>query len=273
MPLLKKENCSICGKEIGLLGKVKLEDGFLCGSCSSKMSPFISGKKKMTVKDVETHLAYRESNKEVLAHFNPDFIRGNDTKIYIESGTGRFIVSKESDWRSKNPDVITRTMLNAVDVEVKESKDEVRRELEDGTYESYDPKVYEYEYTFIVHLHVDHPWFKEIDFELSDPDDRPRDMNDEKYVYCDISGKEIQHALIPSKYKAPDTSEDTLVTSNTTVTTSADGDEWVCECGQVNTGKFCSACGKPKPTRWFCPDCGTENHGAFCVNCGRKKPE
>ena len=45
-------------------------------------------------------------------------------------------------------------------------------------------------------------------------------------------------------------------------------------CGAVfgREARFCSACGKPRPVRWFCPDCGTENHGAFCVNCGRKKP-
>jgi len=29
-------------------------------------------------------------------------------------------------------------------------------------------------------------------------------------------------------------------------TTSVAG-EWSCECGAVNTGKFCSECGKPKP--------------------------
>ena len=33
---------------------------------------------------------------------------------------------------------------------------------------------------------------------------------------------------------------------------------WTCSCGNAgNTGKFCSACGKPRPVRWFCPDCAT----------------
>ena len=47
---------------------------------------------------------------------------------------------------------------------------------------------------------------------------------------------------------------------------------WTCTCGQRNTGKFCSACGKPRPAEgWTCA-CGTVNQGKFCQNCGAKKP-
>ena len=43
---------------------------------------------------------------------------------------------------------------------------------------------------------------------------------------------------------------------------------WTCECGAVNTGKFCSECGKPKPAgKWVCK-CGAENTGRFCSECG-----
>lgn len=51
---------------------------------------------------------------------------------------------------------------------------------------------------------------------------------------------------------------------------------WTCpDCGTVNTGRFCSNCGKPKPVsnKWYCPKCGTENTGNFCSNCGEKKPQ
>ena len=266
MPLFKTGECCICGKELGLIGKVKLADGLLCGKCSSKMSPFVHGKKKMTVKDVEKHLAYREENKEVLAKFNPDFIRGFDTKIYAESGTGKFVVSGDNDWRAKNPDVITRLMLNAVDVEIIEDEEEVKRELEDGTYESYDPKQYRYEYTFNVHMYVKHPWFKEIEFELSDPAARPDVIDGPAFNECVFMGKEIQHVLLPNKYPDPGAAPAAPAPE------AAATGEWTCVCGQINNGNFCSACGKPRPVRWFCPDCGVENHGAFCTNCGRKKP-
>ncbi len=51
---------------------------------------------------------------------------------------------------------------------------------------------------------------------------------------------------------------------------------WTCECGSVNTGKFCANCGKPQPAPataqgWTC-QCGAVNQGKFCQNCGSKKP-
>ena len=50
---------------------------------------------------------------------------------------------------------------------------------------------------------------------------------------------------------------------------------WSCSCGQTgNTGKFCTACGKPRPeapTVWVC-SCGAKNSGKFCSECGKPKP-
>lgn len=48
--------------------------------------------------------------------------------------------------------------------------------------------------------------------------------------------------------------------------------EWTCECGTINTGRFCSECGKPAPIpEWTC-ECGTVNAGKFCSNCGKARP-
>ena len=54
------------------------------------------------------------------------------------------------------------------------------------------------------------------------------------------------------------------------------GDSWKCECGSVNTGKFCPKCGAKKPEAvpagaWKC-ECGSVNTGNFCPQCGAKKP-
>lgn len=53
-----------------------------------------------------------------------------------------------------------------------------------------------------------------------------------------------------------------------------EGNQWTCECGTVNTGKFCSECGKPAPApvrSWTC-ECGTVNTGKFCSECGKPAP-
>lgn len=50
---------------------------------------------------------------------------------------------------------------------------------------------------------------------------------------------------------------------------------WTCSCGQVNNGRFCIECGKPKPQdddSWTC-SCGTLNKGKFCMECGKPKPQ
>lgn len=53
-------------------------------------------------------------------------------------------------------------------------------------------------------------------------------------------------------------------------------DEWTCQCGEKNSGNFCSKCGlkRPQETKrsWIC-SCGNENYGSYCTNCGEKRPE
>ena len=46
---------------------------------------------------------------------------------------------------------------------------------------------------------------------------------------------------------------------------------WTCECGQINSGKFCPECGKPAPAKdWTC-ECGHVNSGKFCSECGKPR--
>ncbi len=50
-------------------------------------------------------------------------------------------------------------------------------------------------------------------------------------------------------------------------------EQWKCSCGTLNTTKFCSECGKPRPSAngWTC-SCGAVNKGKFCSECGKPKP-
>ena len=53
---------------------------------------------------------------------------------------------------------------------------------------------------------------------------------------------------------------------------SAPAGSWTCECGSVNTGKFCPECGKPAQKKeWFCTECGAKNNGKFCSECGKAR--
>ena len=49
-------------------------------------------------------------------------------------------------------------------------------------------------------------------------------------------------------------------------------DEWVCSCGTVNTGKFCTECGKAEEEKKVCPKCGEKVEAGmkFCPHCGEK---
>jgi len=64
-----------------------------------------------------------------------------------------------------------------------------------------------------------------------------------------------------------------LFNENTNQKVQPTQEAWKCKnCGQMNTGKFCSECGEAKEDLWTC-ECGHENSGKFCQECGKKKPE
>ena len=49
--------------------------------------------------------------------------------------------------------------------------------------------------------------------------------------------------------------------------------EWICKCGEKNTGKFCTECGSKRPATYKCDKCGWEPKDKtvppkFCANCG-----
>ncbi|MBQ4446992.1 MAG: hypothetical protein II897_01695 [Clostridia bacterium] len=51
--------------------------------------------------------------------------------------------------------------------------------------------------------------------------------------------------------------------------------KWQCNCGNINSGKFCSKCGSKKEDGtplWTC-SCGSVNDGKFCPKCGSPKKE
>ena len=285
MGLFDKKICSICGKEIGLLGNRKLADGNMCKDCAAKLSPFFVGRSHTSVKDIQAQLAYRAENEAKLDRFNPTTFIDGTTKVYVDERARNFIVTRLTNWKKSNPDIISLSQVLDVTYKVDEDKDELYQTVE-GKRVSYDPPQYKYSYEFYVTITVNSPWFETIKFEM-EGNEKPTSRDCQAYYDLEYKCQLLQHLLKPASYGEPVVGTPTEVASSGELTpeeiaafqaaeaAAADVPEtWTCECGTVNTTKFCGNCGKPKPEvkRWFCPECGKENTGKFCVYCGTSKP-
>ena len=162
----EKKTCGICGKELGMLGKRKLEDGYLCKDCISKLSPFFSERRHSTVAEIEEQLAYREANKSRVTAFHPTRTLGTGMKVILDEDGGTFIVTRSRHWEDENPDVIDFSQVTGARVDVDERRDEIMRERSDGTRESYYPPRYEVHYEVDVLINVDSPYFDEIKIDI-----------------------------------------------------------------------------------------------------------
>ncbi len=167
MALFDKKFCDVCGEKISLLGNRKLEDGNLCKDCAKKLSPFFSERRKATVEDIKQQLAYREQNKQNLNTFNPTRTFGYNTKVMIDDNQRKFIVTSRSDYRSENPDIIDIASVSNVRYDIDESKTERYMKDANGNRQSYNPPQYDYSYRIKMHINVNHPYFNEINFDVT----------------------------------------------------------------------------------------------------------
>lgn len=161
--LFEKKSCDICDKELGLFGKRKLEDGYLCKDCAGKLSPFFSERRTSTVESIREQLAYREANKERVASLAPTRTLGKRTRVFIDDDAHAFAVTSAGiAWRDANPDIIDLSQVTGCIVDVRETRTEIERELEDGTTASYDPPRYDINYDVYAIIQLNAPYFDEI---------------------------------------------------------------------------------------------------------------
>ena len=166
--LFEKKNCGICGKELGMFGKTKLADGYLCRDCDDKLSPFFTGRRSSSIEDIRTQLAYRERNAAELASFAPTTtIDGGGKKIYLDETGGRLVLSGSSSWRNENPDLITLDQVTGCETEVRESKTEIKRKDAEGNEVSYNPPRYDIDYDIYVKVFFNHPYFSEVSWKTN----------------------------------------------------------------------------------------------------------
>lgn len=167
MGLFDKKYCDFCGNKIGLLGNKKLEDGNMCKDCASKLSPWFSERRHSTKADIQEQLNYREANREAVAAFHATRTLGKSTKLLIDDNARKFMVTSASDLAKANPDVLDFSQAVSCNLEIQESRNELKQRNANGQSVSYNPPRYEYSYCFYATIRVNHPYFDEMKFGIS----------------------------------------------------------------------------------------------------------
>ena len=167
MGLFDKKFCDICSKKIGLLGNRKLEDGNMCKDCAGLLSPFTSERRRTTLADIREHLAYRETNKAEVTNFSATRSIGSRTRVLLDEDKGKFIVTSSNRWQAENPDVIDFSQVTGCETEIRESRTEIRTTDQNGRSVSFNPPRYDIDYDFYVTIHVNSPYFQQIQFKLN----------------------------------------------------------------------------------------------------------
>ena len=167
MGLFDKKYCDICGEKIGLLGNRKLENGNLCKNCARKLSPWFSDRRRSTVEEIKEQLAYREENKTKVSAFHTTRTLGTNMKVLLDDDAGKFMVTSARDLAEANPDVLDFSDVTGCNLDIDESRSEIKREDKDGKEVSYNPPRYEYSYDFYITIFVNNPYFDEIRFKLN----------------------------------------------------------------------------------------------------------
>lgn len=130
--MFEKKECAICGTELGLLGKTKINEGYLCKECAGKLSPYFHGYRSSTADDIREQLAYREANAERLASFNPTrTLSAGRTNIMLDEDAGLLIITSQSRWREAKRQA----------TEVRDALVQLRQETRDSVVAAKAPKT------------------------------------------------------------------------------------------------------------------------------------
>lgn len=197
MGLFDKKFCDICGEKIGILGNRKLEDGNICKNCAGLLSPFTTDRRRTTLSEIKDHLAYRETNKGEVAAFNVTRTFGGRTKVLLDEDAGKFIVTSSNRWQTENPDVILFSQVTGCQTEIKESRQEIKRLDKDGKSVSYTPPRYDIDYDFYLTIHLNSPFFSEIEFKMNDR--RIEERGSVEYREVQRQSDEIKQVLMQAR--------------------------------------------------------------------------
>jgi len=164
----KKSECEVCGKEVGALGKRKIDDGYICKDCANKLSRYYTGRKKSSIDDIKAQIEYREANMAEVEAFCVSRTLGLDEKVMIDESHGNFVVvSGGRNWKATNPDVIPLSQVTGAQLDFDESRSEETYLDDEGNRRSYVPPRYSYSYSSHVEVNVNNPWFDSFSIDVA----------------------------------------------------------------------------------------------------------
>ena len=168
----KKQDCEICGKEVGMFGYKKLEDGEICKDCVKLLSPWFEDRRHATVAQIKEQLAYREKNAKEHENFTISRKIGDEEYfMYIEEVSGvptRFFVTRLSDYKAENPDIISfKDVISCVtDIQVRD--EEIKQKNAEGQMVSCNPRRYKHHHDFYIKMEIrNNPYFDDIKFRIN----------------------------------------------------------------------------------------------------------
>lgn len=299
MGLFDRKFCDICGEKISLLGNRKLDDGNMCSQCAKRISPFLTGRRKMSVAEMKEHLNYREENRKSLESFHADDVYdGGSKKIYIDRERKAFVVtSYDPDaYKEDDPDIIPLSEVLSCKLIITENRQEEYYEDREGNRKSFMPPRYTYDYDFCVNIALSSRWFDEIEFKFSTGN--VEGMNSLRFRGCEMIGQQIVSALTGAPANQFQSSGcgvgggvgaalglGTPTGSFTAFANQAAENarqssqpqqpqlqELLYQQPQYQQPQYQQPPVQQPGGRWFCPNCGAENGGKFCTACGTPKP-
>ena len=168
----KKQNCEICGKEVGMFGYKKLEDGEICKDCVKLLSPWFEDRRHATVAQIKEQIAYREQNAKEHENFTISRKIGDEEYfMFIEEVNGvptRFFVTRLSDYKAENPDIISfKDVISCVtDIQVRD--EEIKQKNAEGQMVSCNPRRYKHHHDFFIKMEIrNNPYFNDIKFRIN----------------------------------------------------------------------------------------------------------
>ena len=124
MGFFSKEECDLCSKEVGAMGKRKYDGGVICKDCANLLSPYFYDRKYSTLDQIKDQLQARENNKQRVEQFVvTSSIHTEDGDIFIDRTHGWFAVGRNINV-SENPDVFAMTDLVSCNMDVDQTEDE-----------------------------------------------------------------------------------------------------------------------------------------------------